>query len=137
MNPVIGTAPSSYGANGPGIDPLKVDSDEFKKFCQYRYPVYAIGYNWLQSNLLSAEDAVKGVDYVDQKTHKKYHLMGIKEICAENKVKKAIIITHSMGARRPHGFSDSGLRRLDVRRDPRGAASDWRTVGRTTVSGRR
>ncbi|WP_230944958.1 lipase family alpha/beta hydrolase [Burkholderia vietnamiensis] len=97
LNPVIGTAPSSYGANGPGIDPLKVDSDEFKKFCQYRYPVYAIGYNWLQSNLLSAEDAVKGVDYVDQKTHKKYHLMGIKEICAENKVKKAIIITHSMG----------------------------------------
>ncbi|WP_243772026.1 esterase/lipase family protein [Burkholderia anthina] len=97
LNPIIGTPPRQYGAHGPTADVIHATSDEFKKFCQFRYPVYAIGYNWLQSNLDSARDVVEGIDCVDKKHGRKARLMGIREICAENKVKKAIIITHSMG----------------------------------------
>ncbi|WP_446903483.1 esterase/lipase family protein [Burkholderia sp. YIM B11467] len=97
LKPIIGTPPRLYGAHGPTADVIHATSDEFKKFCEFRYPVYAIGYNWLQSNLDSARDVVEGIDCVDKKRKRKARLMGIREICAENKVKKAIIITHSMG----------------------------------------
>ncbi|WP_230961901.1 esterase/lipase family protein [Burkholderia anthina] len=97
LNPVIGTSPKLYGAHGATADVIHATSDEFRKFCQFRYPVYAIGYNWLQSNLDSARDVVEGIDCVDKKRNKKARLMGIREICEENKVKKAIVITHSMG----------------------------------------
>lgn len=97
LKPILGTAPASYGAYGPDADALHANSDEFKKFCQYRYPVYAIGYNWLQSNLDSARDVVEGLDCFNKQTGQKLRLMGIKEICKENNVKKAIVITHSMG----------------------------------------
>ncbi|WP_242448758.1 esterase/lipase family protein [Burkholderia metallica] len=97
VQPLLGTDPKAYGAFGKAADIITADSEEFKKFVKYRYPVYAIGYNWLQSNEKSAFDVVNGVDCTNPKNGKKQRLMGIKEICAENKVTKAIIITHSMG----------------------------------------
>ncbi|WP_244118540.1 lipase family alpha/beta hydrolase [Burkholderia gladioli] len=97
LKPLIGTAASAYGAYGSATDAIQEKSDEFVKFCQYRYPVYAMGYNWLQSNLESAKNAVDGLDSVNPLTKAKARLMGVREICAENKVQKAIIITHSMG----------------------------------------
>ncbi|WP_239511563.1 alpha/beta hydrolase [Burkholderia sp. JP2-270] len=97
VKPLLGTDPKEYGAFGKAADPIKADSDEFKKFAKYRYPVYAIGYNWIQSNEKSAMDVVNGVNCPNPKNGKVQRLMGIKEICAENKVTKAIIITHSMG----------------------------------------
>ncbi|AIO54245.1 hypothetical protein DM55_3621 [Burkholderia mallei] len=59
--------------------------------------MYAIGYNWLQSNEKSARDVIEGMDFDDKKTDKKMRLMGIKEIIAENDSGKAIILIHSMG----------------------------------------
>ncbi|WP_269509412.1 hypothetical protein [Burkholderia sp. IMCC1007] len=97
LNPVIGTPPTLYGAHGRAADVIHAASEEFKKFCEFRYPVYAIGYNWLQSNLDSARHVVEGIKCVDNKHRRTSRLMGIKEICAENNVKKAIVITHSMG----------------------------------------
>ncbi|VVU53183.1 esterase/lipase family protein [Burkholderia anthina] len=97
VTPIIGTPPRLYGAHGRAADAIHAASEEFKKFCEFRYPVYAIGYNWLQSNLDSARDVIEGIECVDNKRRKTSRLMGIKEICAENKVKKAIVITHSMG----------------------------------------
>ncbi|WP_009916788.1 esterase/lipase family protein, partial [Burkholderia humptydooensis] len=66
-------------------------------FLKYRYRVYAIGYNWLQSNEKSARDVIEGMDFKDKKSGKSMRLMGIKEIIAENDSGKAIILTHSMG----------------------------------------
>lgn len=96
IKPVLGTSPADYGALGQN-DPITSDSLEFKHFAKYRYRVYAIGYNWLQSNADSAKQVIEGSDYYDPKTRKSTRLMGIKEICAENHSGKAIILTHSMG----------------------------------------
>ena len=96
LKPVLGTSPADYGAFGKG-DALTEDSPEFKHFAKYRYRVYAIGYNWLQSNADSGKQVIEGSDYYDPKTKKTTRLMGIKEICAENHTGKAIILTHSMG----------------------------------------
>lgn len=99
QKPLLGTSPTEFGAHGAAdvLQAIQATSEDFKKFCHFQYPVYAIGYNWLQSNLDSAKDLIEGVDYVDKRTGKKYRIMGVREICAENKVKKAIIVTHSMG----------------------------------------
>lgn len=96
VKPLLGTPPADYGAFGKG-DALTGDSPEFKHFVKYRFRVYAIGYNWLQSNADSAKQVIEGSDYYDPKTKKTTRLMGIKEICAENHTGKAIILTHSMG----------------------------------------
>lgn len=96
LSPVIGTDPAKYGAFGGG-GPIELDSLEFAHFTKFRYRVYAIGYNWLQSNDASAKQVVDGSDYEDPQTKKKTRLMGIKEIIAENHSDKAIILTHSMG----------------------------------------
>jgi len=96
LKSLLGTEPSTYGASGSG-SAITSDSADFKHFSRYRYPVYAIGYNWLQSTLDSGKGVLEGVDFVDVKTKKKTRIMGIREICAENKVDKAIIVTHSLG----------------------------------------
>lgn len=96
LKPVLGTSPADYGAFGKG-EAITADSPTFKHFAKYRYRVYAIGYNWLQSNADSATQVIDGSDYYDPKTKTTTRLMGIKEICAENHSGKAIILTHSMG----------------------------------------
>lgn len=110
LKPVIDTDPADYGAFGTGKK-ITLDSVEFKHFSKYRYRVYAIGYNWLQSNADSGQQVVEGSDYYDPKTKKTTRLMGIKEICNENDSGKAIILTHSMGglvARMAIAMHDAG-----------------------------
>ena len=96
LHPVLGTDPKTYGAFGEG-KAITEDSAEFIKFAKYRYRVYAIGYNWLQSNDDSGRDVVSGLDVPDPQTKKTTRLMGVSEICKENDTGKAIILTHSMG----------------------------------------
>jgi hypothetical protein len=96
LKPLLGTAPADYGAFGKG-EALTEDSPAFKHFAKFRYRVYAIGYNWLQSNADSARQVIESSDYYDPLTKQTTRLMGIKEICAENHTGKAIILTHSMG----------------------------------------
>ncbi|CAG9196208.1 esterase/lipase family protein [Burkholderia vietnamiensis] len=96
LKPVIDTDPAEYGALGKG-GKITLNSAEFEHFSKFRYRVYAIGYNWLQSNADSGKQVVEGSDYQDPKTKKITRLMGIKEIIAENHSGKAIILTHSMG----------------------------------------
>ncbi|KVQ55180.1 hypothetical protein WT21_02400 [Burkholderia territorii] len=96
LHPVLGTAPTQYGAYGKG-EAITENSPEFERFIKFRYRVYAIGYNWLQSNDDSGRDIVSGLDCPDPQTKKKTRLMGITEICKENDTGKAIILTHSMG----------------------------------------
>ena len=97
LKPVLGTHPSEYGGYGHG-EALDADGAAFKHFTRFRYPVYAIGYNWLQSNLDSARDVLDGFDFFDHETESITRVMGIKEICKENHTDKAIVITHSMGS---------------------------------------
>ncbi|SDD22016.1 hypothetical protein SAMN05216345_1072 [Cupriavidus sp. YR651] len=96
LSAILGTDPSDYGAYGPG-GPITADSDVFKSLARYRYPVYAIGYNFLQSNEISGQQVLDGVDFKHHDTERITRVMGIREICRENHTDKAIVITHSMG----------------------------------------
>jgi len=96
LKAVLGTHPRDYGGYGPG-EPITAGCEVFKALCRYRYPVYAIGYNFLQSNELSGRQVLDGVDFEDNQKKKTTRIMGIREICRENDSEKAIIITHSMG----------------------------------------
>jgi hypothetical protein len=96
LKAVLDTNPSEYGAYGPG-GPISASSEEFKSLARYRYPIYAIGYNFLQSNEISGQQVLDGVDFTDPHTKQITRVMGIREICRENNTNKAIVITHSMG----------------------------------------
>lgn len=59
---------------------------ELEKFAQYQYPVYACGYNWTQSNELSAERVKNRVlEIIKFWTDRKFDC------------KQVILVTHSMG----------------------------------------
>jgi hypothetical protein len=60
--------------------------DEFKKMASYQYPIYAFGYNWLQSNEVSGA-ALCG------------RIATIKKYWSDRKkdCKQVILVTHSMG----------------------------------------
>lgn len=62
--------------------------DEYKHMSQYHYPVWACGYNWLQSNEQSAQRLVKKIDEVLAWYDKTGYFI------PEGKV---ILVTHSMG----------------------------------------
>jgi hypothetical protein len=62
---------------------------EIRKLGSYYYPVWAYGYNWLQSNEISAEGLLK---YIDEKVLACYE-GGQYFQCAG----KVIVVTHSMG----------------------------------------
>jgi hypothetical protein len=96
LKSVLDTNPAVYGAYGPG-GTITSKSDVFKSLARYRYPVYAIGYNWLQSNQVSGQQVLDGVNFKAPHGEKITRIMGIREICRENYTDKAIIITHSMG----------------------------------------
>jgi hypothetical protein len=96
LKSVLDTDPADYGAYGPGAA-ITAKSDVFKSLARYRYPVYAIGYNWLQSNQVSGQQVLDGTDFKDPHGEETTRIMGIREICRENHTDKAIIITHSMG----------------------------------------
>jgi pimeloyl-ACP methyl ester carboxylesterase len=59
---------------------------QFKQFAQYHYPVYALGYNWLQSNAVSADRLEKRINEIIK------FWVDRKQQCSQ-----VILITHSMG----------------------------------------
>lgn len=71
--------------NDAGVT-AKLTDAQLKQFAQYHYPVYALGYNWLQSNALSA-------DRLERRIHE------IIKFWTERKQQcsQVILVTHSMG----------------------------------------
>lgn len=59
---------------------------EFEKFAGFQYPVYACGYNWLQSNEQSAERLLKRIEAIIAYWASRKH-----------DCKQVILVTHSMG----------------------------------------
>jgi pimeloyl-ACP methyl ester carboxylesterase len=64
----------------------KLTDAELKQFAQYHYPVYALGYNWLQSNALSADRLEKRINEIIK------FWLDRKQQCSQ-----VILVTHSMG----------------------------------------
>ena len=67
----------------PQIGFESIDKNDIEKLKRFNFPVYALGYNWLQSNALSADDIVKTMKSIKAKYGKNFH--------------KFIVVTHSMG----------------------------------------
>lgn len=74
----------AWGAQ-KGFAPLTVD--ELKKAAKAAYPVHAVGYNWLQSNLDSGKHLSDEVDKIID-----YYSNTMKRKCD-----RVIVVTHSMG----------------------------------------
>jgi len=68
-----------------GVTPLT--HDEVALAYKYRFPVHAVGYNWLQSNATSAERLAAKIDEIT-----KYYRERFRFRC-----EKVILVTHSMG----------------------------------------
>ncbi len=74
--------PARWGVRG--VEPLT--EGELEKYAGYYYPVYAVGYNWLQSCAQSAELVRKRVLEIIR------HWQGLRREC-----RQVILVTHSMG----------------------------------------
>ncbi|MQA23233.1 esterase/lipase family protein [Rugamonas rivuli] len=76
---------AAWGTSSGGIG-AAITVDELKKFAAYHYPVYAFGYNWLQSNEVSAARLRERIESIVASW------VGTKHQCA-----KVMLVTHSMG----------------------------------------
>ncbi len=76
---------SDWGAPSGGIETV-ITVDELKKFAAYHYPVYAFGYNWLQSNEMSAARLKERIE-----------LIIASWVAAKRQCTKVMLVTHSMG----------------------------------------
>lgn len=89
---LVGTTPHNAESK-----PTQLTEGDVKKILDIHFPVYAVGYNWLQSNMDSGRDLVQGVGAGDD------HVMGTNEIIARydgvngQTCKQVIVVTHSMG----------------------------------------
>ncbi|MEM5433053.1 lipase family alpha/beta hydrolase [Cupriavidus oxalaticus] len=79
--PVLGVDPAEWGGAGKPLT-----EDEIRRVGNCWYPVYAMGYNWLQSNGVSAGKLARRIDEVIAM----YQANG-------RRCEKVIIVTHSMG----------------------------------------
>lgn len=79
---VMDCKPERWGVRQ--IDP--VTEPELELYAQFQYPIYGVGYNWLQSCSLSAERVVKRIKEIRQYWRDRKH-----------QCEKVILITHSMG----------------------------------------
>ncbi|WP_174999402.1 PGAP1-like alpha/beta domain-containing protein [Rugamonas aquatica] len=75
----------AWGAPSGGIE-AAITVDELKKIAGYYYPVYAFGYNWLQSNEMSAARLKERIESIIASW------VGTKHPCT-----KVMLVTHSMG----------------------------------------
>lgn len=66
------------------VSPLT--NEEFKKFSQFHYPVYAFGYNWLKSNEVSAQSLQRKIEMI---------IAYWKE--RQKECNAVLLVTHSMG----------------------------------------
>jgi pimeloyl-ACP methyl ester carboxylesterase len=89
---LVGTSPQGAKTKVAGLTDAQV-----RKMLDIHFPVYAVGYNWLQSNLDSGRDLVNGIGEGDSR------VLGINEIIKRHDgihgqtCKQVIIVTHSMG----------------------------------------
>lgn len=68
------------------VDESPITETEFELSYKYRFPVYACGYNWLDSNAVAAQRLGECIDATIQRYRKQ-----------KMKCEKIIIVTHSMG----------------------------------------
>ncbi|WP_444633390.1 lipase family alpha/beta hydrolase [Cupriavidus oxalaticus] len=78
---VLGVDPACWGGAGDALT-----EDDILRVSDCWYPVYAMGYNWLQSNGMSARKIARRID----------EIIGMYK-ANKRKCEKVIVVTHSMG----------------------------------------
>jgi pimeloyl-ACP methyl ester carboxylesterase len=66
---------------------VRLTDAQLRKAANWRYPVYAVGYNWLDTNAQAAEFLKQRIDAIRADCRSRLHL----------KCDKVILVTHSMG----------------------------------------
>lgn len=95
---------SKWKLKNEGQTPEEVSLINFHKMGLVEFPVYACGYNWLQSNDQSARDVVERMEEIKQEYSG-----------SENpKFLKFIIISHSMGGLVTRSIVEQGLMAEDI-----------------------
>jgi len=79
---VMQTLPAQWGVRNMA----KVTEAELEKYAAYQYPVYAVGYNWLESCEVSAHRLRKRIDQIKNFWTERKH-----------ECRQVIVVTHSMG----------------------------------------
>lgn len=79
---VMQCEPSSWGVRKIN----RVTVPELEKFAQFQYPVYAVGYNWLESCAVSAQRLSARIDEIKRFWRSRKH-----------ECDRVILVTHSMG----------------------------------------
>jgi len=79
--------PSDTDAWGTLKGYAKLSDDELRKAATWRFPVYAVGYNWVDSNANAAEFLKRRIDAIREDCRNRLKL----------KCDKVILVTHSMG----------------------------------------
>lgn len=76
---------ANWGTTNAGVM-SEISDAELMKFAEYHYPVYAFGYNWLQSNQLSADRLTRRIEAIIAEW-----------TAAQKQCTSVILVTHSMG----------------------------------------
>jgi len=79
---VIACNPTLWGVRKTAV----LTEAELEKYAGFQYPIYAVGYNWLQSCAKSAERLEKRIEEIIAFWHGRKH-----------ECKQVILVTHSMG----------------------------------------
>ena len=79
---VMQCSPSSWGVRSVE----RVTEPELEKFAGFQYPVYAVGYNWLESCAVSAQRLNRRIDEIKAFWRARKH-----------ECEQVILVTHSMG----------------------------------------
>jgi pimeloyl-ACP methyl ester carboxylesterase len=79
--------PSDPNAWGELKGYAKLSEETLRKAAAWRFPVYAVGYNWMDSNGKSADFLKQRIDAIREDCRKRLNL----------KCDKVILVTHSMG----------------------------------------
>ena len=83
--PALPTDPAAWGEL-KGYQPLT--NEQLRAAAEFRFPVYAVGYNWLQSNGQAADYLAERIRAILERCRKEFHLQ-----CEHG----VILVTHSMG----------------------------------------
>ena len=81
------TMPESSKAWGEVKGFEALSEEDLRKAAAWRFPVYAVGYNWMDSNAVAAEYLKKRIDDIRKDCRERLKL----------KCDKVILVTHSMG----------------------------------------
>ena len=115
-----------------GLGNCRIPLATARKVCQYCLPVFAVGYNWLQSNRKSAADLLSAIKKIIDLYNKAEAADGSRPFTCRN----VVLVTHSMGGLVARSAFKKDQGADHSRNDPPRDACRWQP-GHVSVDGSR